>query len=97
MGSIEKRLLDNWLDLNPEQAPDDWIRFLDDIIFWWSGTPGDLIIFMNFANNIHPDIKFTCEFDFASRSVVFLDLRIWVDESGYIQTDLHTKENAKNS
>ena len=97
MGNLEERLLQMWGSLDPAMSPDDWIRFLDDILFWWLGTPGDLLIFINFANQLHPDIKFTCEFDFESRSVVFLDLIIWVDESGYIQTDLHTKENAKNS
>ena len=48
-------------------------------------------------NSFHPAIKFTCEYDFETRSVVFLDLIIWVDNDGYIQTDLHTKENSKNS
>jgi hypothetical protein len=56
-----------------------------------------LTIFINFVNNFHPAIKFTCEYDFVTRSVVFLDLIIWVDNDGFIQTDLHTKENSKNS
>ena len=66
-------------------------------MFWWLGTPGEPIIFLNFVNNFHPAIKFTWEYSFTTRSVIFLDLTIWVDEDGYIQTDLHTKENAKNS
>ena len=97
MGCLEENMLQEWKDLDAAVSPEDWIRFLDDILFWWLGTPGDLLIFINFVNQIHPDIKFTCEFDFTTRSVVFLDLIIWVDDSGYIQTDLHTKENAKNS
>ena len=97
MGCLEERMLQEWRDLDPAMSPEDWIRFLDDVLFWWLGTPGDLLIFINFVNQIHPDIKFTCEFDFNTRSVVFLDLIIWVDDHGYIQTDLHTKENAKNS
>ena len=28
---------------------------------------------------------------------MFLDLQIWVDKEGYIQTDLHIKDNAKNA
>jgi hypothetical protein len=36
-------------------------------------------------------------YDYETRSVVFLDLIIWVDEQGYIQTDMHTKENSKNT
>ena len=66
-------------------------------MFWWLGTPGELIIFLNFVNNFHPAIKFTWEYSFNTRSVIFLDLIIWVDKDGYIQTDLYTKDNAKNS
>ena len=55
------------------------------------------MVFINFVNSIHPDIKFTCEYNFQTKSVVFLDLVIWVDELGYIQTDMHTKENSKNN
>jgi hypothetical protein len=85
------------LILDVECQPDDWWRFIDDCLFWWSGTPGELLIFLNFVNSIHPDIKFTCEYNFQTRSVVFLDLVIWVDDQGYIQTDLHTKVNSKNN
>ena len=66
-------------------------------MFWWSGTPGDLIIFFNFVNQFNPYIKFTIDYNFTTRSVEFLDLRIWVDDNGVIQTDLFTKDNAKNS
>ena len=83
--------------LDVDCHPDEWWRFIDDILFWWSGTPGELLIFINFVNSIHPDIKFTCDFDFETRSVVFLDLIISVDEQGIIQTDMHTKENSKNT
>ena len=96
MGDLEERLLSLWASLEAECDPEDWWRFIDDILFWWTGTPGDLLIFINFVNSIHPNIKFTCDFDFQSRSVVFLDLVIYVDNDGYIQTDLHCKPNAKN-
>ena len=96
MGELEERILSLWESLQAECDPEDWWRFIDDILFWWVGTPGDLLIFINFVNSVHPNIKFTCEFDFQSRSVVFLDLVICVDDDGYIQTDLHTKPNSKN-
>ena len=60
-------------------------------------TPGDLLIFIQFVNSFHHSIKFTYEFSFMTRSVVFLDLVIWVEDQGFIQTDLHAKDNAKNS
>ena len=56
-----------------------------------------MLIFLNFVNNYHPDIKFTWEYNFETRSVVFLDLVISVDDDGYIQTDLHIKENSKHA
>ena len=34
---------------------------------------------------------------FETRSVFYLDLRIFVDEEGYIQTDLYVKPNSKNN
>ena len=89
-------MLSLWESLEADSIPEDWWQFIDDILFWWTGTPGDLIIFINFANSLHPNIKFTCEFDFQTRTVVFLDLLIYVDENGYIQTDIHTKPNSKN-
>ena len=48
-------------------------------------------------NSYHPDIKFTWDYNFVTRSVVFLDLVISVDGEGYIQTDLYIKENSKNA
>ena len=96
MEELEERLLSLWESLEAECEPEDWWRFIDDILFWWIGTPGDLIIFINFVNTLHPNIKFTCDFNFQTRSVVFLDLVIYVDDEGYIQTDLHTKKNSRN-
>ena len=90
-------MLQQWESLDKDCVPDEWWRFIDDCLFWWSGTPGELLIFINFVNTIHPDIKFTSEYNFETRSVVFLDLVIQVDEHGYIQTDIHTKPNSKNT
>ena len=46
---------------------------------------------MDHCNNFHPTIKFTFDYDFKTKSVIFLDLIIWIDEQGYIQTDLYKK------
>ena len=42
MGDLEERLLSLWASLVAECDPEDWWRFIDDILFWWTGTPGDL-------------------------------------------------------
>ena len=89
MGELEESMLQQWESLDKDCDP--------DCLFWWSGTPGELLIFINFVNTIHPDIKFTSEYNFETRSVVFLDLVIQVDEHGYIQTDINTKPNSKNT
>ena len=87
MGDLEEKMLQEWENMEADYNPDEWWRFIDDILFWWSGTPGELLIFINFVTSVHPDIKFTCDYNFQTRSVVFLDLVISVDEQGYIQTD----------
>lgn len=96
VGGLEANALQAWAELDPATLPEDWWRFIDDILFWWTGSSDDLRAFIKFMNEFHPAIKFTCEFDFATRSVEFLDMRIWVDEDGVIQTDLFVKKNAKN-
>ena len=77
--------------------PMDWWRFIEDILFFWTGSKEELMRFLQFVNSVHPSIQFTAEFDFTSRSVVFLDLRIWVDQDEYVQTNLHVKANSKNA
>ena len=59
MGDLEKKMLESWLSLGPDFSPEDWLRFNDDCLFWWCGTPVELLIFINFVNNFHPDIKLT--------------------------------------
>ena len=84
MRGLEEKALLEWAMMDPTSIPLDWWRFIDDILFWWTGTLGDLLIFINFMNSVHPSIKFTYNFNFATRSVNFLDMRIWVDDEGYI-------------
>ena len=80
VGELEQNMLDAWSDLDPESLPNDWWRFIDDCLFWWSGRPGDLLIFFDFVNKFNPYIKFTIDYNFTTRCVEFLDLRIWVDD-----------------
>ena len=48
-------------------------------------------------NSVDRDIQFTSEINWEENKVVFLDLVITIDSEGYLQTDLHTKPNAKNT
>ena len=71
--------------------------FIDDGLFFWFGSGIDLTSFLEFLNARDTAIKITWEFDFQKREVNFLDLRIWVDEAGFVQTDLFRKPNSKNN
>ena len=72
-----------------------WRRYIDNIIFLWSGSKSELLEFVKFLNEYHPTIKFKYKegehFDFETRSVNFLDTTLYIDNSGYIQSTLFTK------
>ena len=88
VGELEQEILNSWASLDPEALPADWWRFIEDCLFWLSGTLGDLVIFVHFVNQFNPYIKFTVDYNFTTRSVdlEFLDLKIWVDDDGIIKT-----------
>ena len=71
-------------------------RFIDDYFFLWNGTKEELEQFIEHFNKAHPTIKVTAEFNFTTKSVNYLNTKIWVDETGMIKTDLYVKENKKN-
>ena len=52
-------------------------------------------MFTSHLNSCHPTIKFEVKpgesYNFTTRSINFLDLTIWIDEAGYIQTTLYSK------
>ena len=91
MGWLEKKMLLSWKGKKPIL----WRRYIDDIIFLWHGSKHELCDFIKHMNSLHPTIKFKCNegehYDFTSQSVNFLDMKIFIDETGYIQTTLYTK------
>lgn len=91
MGWLEKKMLGAWKGRHPRL----WKRYIDDIIFLWTGSKQELLLFTNFLNTFHPTIKFKCNegehFSFETRSVNFLDVTLFIDDSGYIQTTLYSK------
>ena len=68
-----------------------WRRFVDDIFFIWKGSEEELKEFIEHCNNFHPTIKFTFDYNLSTRAVNFLDIHIWIDGNGLIQTDLYQK------
>ena len=68
-----------------------------DLFFLWWGSERELCDFVDFANSILPSIKVTVEFDLKNRSVNYLDMKIFIDNQGFLRTDLYRKETVKNS
>ena len=87
MGWLETRLLAAWTGT----AVHLWRRFIDDIFFVWKGSEEELKEFMVHCNSFHPTIKFTFDYNLETRSVDFLDIHIWIDDKGFIKTDLYQK------
>ena len=48
---------------------------------------------MNFLNNFHPNLRFTATYDFATKTVPFLDVLVTVKD-GQIITDLYRKPSS---
>ena len=71
-----------------------WLRFLDDIMGIYKGTPEELKDFVKNLNEAHPTIKFTLEF--SEEKVNFLDTTVHLD-GGKIWTDLYTKPTDSHS
>ena len=71
-----------------------FVRFIDDGYGIWTGTQAQLELFKLKLNKIHPTIKFTFNYNFDTKSTVFLDTRVWI-ENGKIFTDLFRKPTDK--
>ena len=91
MGWLERILLSTWTG----RQPNHWCLYIDDIWFLWSGTKEELLEFITLLNSVHPTIKFKCKevehFSFATRTVNFLDMTVFMDENNFIETPLYTK------
>ena len=70
-----------------------WWRYIDDIFMIWTHSVEDLNTFTTFLNDIHPTIKFTCNYSFTS--IPFLDVNVSLN-NGNITTDLYTKPTDKH-
>ena len=91
MGEWEKALQDGWTGTKL----DFYLRFIDDLFFLWWGTVDELVKFVEFASSIIPPIKVAVDYDFGKRSVNYLDMTVFIDNEGFIRTDLYKKENRR--
>ena len=64
-------------------------RFIDDILKIFHGSVDEFDKVFFFINNMHPTINFT--FNQFSSSINFIDVKIYKDKNGGIQTTTHRK------
>ena len=69
-------------------------RFIDDLLLFWAGTVQQFEDFMTRINNLHPTIKFTASYNYAEKSMNYLDMEIKI-VNGMIITDLYRKPTDK--
>jgi hypothetical protein len=65
-------------------------RYIDDILVIWTGTEEQLKEFITKINLLHHSIKFTCDYNLATRSTTYLDTTIDLNND-VINTDLYQK------
>ena len=66
-----------------------WLRFIDDIFMVWVHSLDELHEFLEYVNDFHQTIKFTVEQ--SMQEIHFLDITIYKDDTGLIQTRLYSK------
>lgn len=66
-----------------------WYRYVDDVLACFTGTRRQLSKFLNFINNIHPNINFTVETE-KDGKINFLDLTLSHNETS-ISFDIYRK------
>jgi hypothetical protein len=90
MAALEENILKN----APEGlTPIEWIRFLDDIFAIWCHGEASLLKFLHHINEIHPTIKF--EYEYSTKTVHFLDTRIYVNKQNKLDSDVYIKPTDK--
>ncbi|CAJ0952186.1 unnamed protein product [Ranitomeya imitator] len=72
-----------------------WTRYIDDIFFVWQGTAVDLAQFISSLNSNDQNIRLTPVWD--AEKIDFLDVTIYKDGAGLIQTDIYRKQTATNT
>ncbi|XP_075422706.1 uncharacterized protein LOC142463627 [Ascaphus truei] len=72
-----------------------WSRYIDDVLCLWSGTVEEFNNFMRVMNRNDHNLRLTSEIN--QDRIMFLDLEIFKDEHGLLQSTVHTKATATNN
>ena len=85
--------ISEFIDFHLRPFVDSWFRFIDDVDMKWIHSDKELDEFFEYANSIHPSIKFTHEV--SKTKMYFLDTTTTVKE-GNMTTDLYSKPTDKH-
>lgn len=85
----ERELFDNTGSSNLLQHVISWHRYIDDVLFFWSGTRDELSQFIDFLAINDYNLRFTMECS--------LDLEISIDSEGRLYSTLYCKPLSGNT
>lgn len=72
-----------------------WHRYIDDVLFFWSGTRNELYRLMDLLAINEYNLTFTM--DCSQSKIKFLDLQICVDADGVLYYSLYCKSSSGNT
>ena len=72
-----------------------YLRYIDDLFFIFNGTEEELKRFFQEINQVHRTIKF--DYTYSKKEINFLDLIIYKDGKGKLQTKVYTKPTDRQS
>ena len=96
MGSRDKKILSTSNPHIKRIYKGYFKRFIDDIFFLFQGSEVELKSLLEYMNGLFPTIKFTMSYDYESRSVEYLDVKVTISD-GKIITDLYRKPMSSNT
>ena len=67
-----------------------YLRYIDDILFIWTGSENELQQFISKINELHPPIRF--DFNYSKTQILFLDITVTKLSTVKLLTTLYKKE-----
>ena len=111
MEELTTKAFKSWRENHPEPEKnlDDWTRLIDDGFGLWTGSLAVLRQLVDFLSAQEPSMKFTMEVTCPREGcpeageeghecqhfLSYLDLKMFIDREGRIQTDIYRKPNRK--
>ena len=71
-----------------------YLRYIDDIFLLWTATEGELKVFIEERNKVHPQIKF--DINYSYKQINFLDTTVTIENNSLV-TSVFTKPTDRHS